>query len=136
MVGVLGALGLACALQTAHAQPSSDAIYLATYIYATGHTTNDAGEQFPTATVIVCDPGNSNPLMQQSGYIVSVQAGIGKTQVGLSAVGTWVSAYVWEFAEGSKALMVAYTYTDKKGRKSVRGEPHLITGEVYVRPPE
>jgi hypothetical protein len=92
-------------------------------VTAVGHVAGNNGHQVQTATVVLYDPGNSNPLARKQVWVITAEAYLaGKTMVPLS-VGTPIKAY----QTGETSLIYGYIvirYLDKKGRE--KGDFHLI----------
>jgi len=69
----------------------SDKVWLDAKVISIGHISNN-GETIPTATIVLFDPGNSNPRAQQQTWVIMLQAAYSKTNVNLR-VGTEFKAY-------------------------------------------
>ena len=110
---------------TALASPAQ--VWLDGIVVAVGHTTSDyGGRQIPTATVVLADPGNSNPDIRLRVLVVTMQAqSWGKTHVDLSLKDTRFKAY--ETGRDSLGPM-QIRYTDDKGH--VKSEGHAILNEL------
>ena len=94
-------------------------------VVAVGHVSNN-GQQIPTATIVLLDPENSNPLARKQVLVVTLQAYSSKTHVSLD-VGTLFKAYRGiETARAYGFLVVRFV--DDKGHE--KSEFHLIMQEL------
>jgi hypothetical protein len=91
-------------------------------VVAVGHI-SDNGRQIPTATIILYDPDNANPLAREQVWAITTAAQLArKTRASLS-VGTTFKAY--RTGENSQSYgYFVIRYVDDKSRE--KGEPHAI----------
>ena len=91
-------------------------------VVAVGHV-SDSGRQIPTATIVLYDPDNANPLARRQVWAIATTAQLArKTRVNL-IVGMALKAYV-AGETGHYYGYVVIRYTDDKGR--AKGESHAI----------
>jgi hypothetical protein len=118
-------LAVAALLGIALSVTAGDKAWLDGKVVALGHT-SDNGRERPTATILLSDPGNSNPLMREQAWIISANPAFGKPKV-ILGVGTAIRAYrTGETA--SHYGSIAIRYEDNKGRE--KSELHPIAGEL------
>ena len=98
-------------------------------VVAVGHVSNDDGQEIPTATIVLYDPGNSNPLARQQVWVVTSDAYLArKTRVDLT-VGTSFKAYRSGETSSIYGFLVV-RYVDDKGRE--KSELHPILNALSV----
>lgn len=89
-----------------------------------GHTSGNNGAQIPTCSVVLEDPGNSNPFARRETWIVTVQAYAGRTNADLH-----VGAHIKAYRTGETSQLYGFLevqYLDKKGKE--KQELHPILG--------
>ncbi len=94
-------------------------------VVAVGHVSNN-GQEIPTATIVLFDPENANPLARKQLLVVTLQAYNSKTQVNLS-VDTSFKAYRGIETNRFYGFLVI-RFIDDKGRE--KSELHLILHEL------
>ncbi len=98
-------------------------------VVALGHVSNNNGQEIPTATIVLYDPGNANPLAQQQVWVVTSDAYLArKTRVDLT-VGTSFKAYRSGETSSIYGFLIV-RYVDDKGRE--KSELHPILNALSV----
>ena len=94
-------------------------------VIESGYTRDMNGHRVPTVTVVLLDPGNSNPDIRRQTLIVTAASAVDsrKSEVDLS-VGMEFQAY--RVGTGYGGLMMRYQ--DKKG--NTKSELHMVAGEL------
>src|SRR5437762_6710881 len=115
-----GRLLQVAALLTIFATPAiaknNDKAWLDGKVVAIGHVSNDDGQQIPAATIVLYDPGNSEPLARQQVWAITSDAYYArKTRVNLS-VGTSFKAYRTGETRSIYGFLVI-RYLDDKGHE-------------------
>jgi hypothetical protein len=115
-------LAMGLVLLSRPATARSQKTWLDGHVASQGHITGDLGTQISTATIVLLDPENANPLARKEVLAINVkQLGFGKTKVDLTT-GTPIKAYL-KGTDGSGGI-VAIRYVDDKQHE--REELHMI----------
>jgi hypothetical protein len=112
---------------TVFATPSiarhNDTAWLDAKVVAVGHVSSGDGRQIQSATIVLYDPGNAEPLAQQQVWAITSDAFSGRTKVNLS-VGTKFKAY--RTGETSRIYgFLVVQYVDSKGHEKSELHPIL-----------
>lgn len=101
---------------------ADEKLWLDGTVVAVGHVASDSGTSVPSATIVLRDPGNSDPASREQIWVVTAGAYLAKTMVELKE-GALFKAY--RTGETSRIYgYVVVKYADKKGRD--KGDFHLI----------
>jgi hypothetical protein len=106
----------------------NDKAWLDAKVVAIGHVSSN-GTETPTATIVLFDPGNANPLARQQAWAITLQAAYSRTKVNLS-VGTSFKAYRTG-ETGAIYGFLAIRFVDDKGRE--KEELHPIVTALDLR---
>ena len=121
---------MALAVALAATAKSIEKAWLDGKVVSIGHVSGDNGHQISTATIVLYDPGNANPLARQQVWAITTATAFlaRKTRVNLS-VGSSFRAYRSGETTQSYGYLVI-RYLDEKGRE--KSESHAIVQALGV----